>query len=203
MSIWLISPNISAIIGHSSPTYAERMIDRIVARVDTLSEFPEMGRVVPEARDEDIREIFERPYRIIYFAQATRVDVLAIVQRPAATRLANLRGDRDARWLTCEKILDAITGKGFLIGGFERAEPVPPAGSCPRSSNWADRKAAWARARSMMRHCCPNMVIWFCSSPISIRRVCRKNLASSRSNISPRRSPGCARNQMLIRRKSA
>ena len=66
-------------IGQSSPTYAERMADRILARVDVLGDFPEIGRLVPEARDDDIREIIERPYRIIYLAQPTRVDVLAIV----------------------------------------------------------------------------------------------------------------------------
>lgn len=70
---------IARYIGRTSPVYAERMVDRILQRVDRLAEFPELGHVVAEARDENIREVVEGPYRIIYLAQPTRVDVLAIV----------------------------------------------------------------------------------------------------------------------------
>jgi plasmid stabilization system protein ParE len=37
-----------------------------MSRVDYLAAFPKMGRVVPEAEDENIREIILRPYRVIY-----------------------------------------------------------------------------------------------------------------------------------------
>lgn len=38
----------------------------LIQRVETLPQFPEMGRVVPEKRDPRIREIIVRPYRVIY-----------------------------------------------------------------------------------------------------------------------------------------
>jgi len=53
------------------------LIDRILAQADQAAIFPEAGRMVPEGRRNDIREVFEGPYRIIYLVQPTRIDVLA------------------------------------------------------------------------------------------------------------------------------
>jgi toxin ParE1/3/4 len=39
---------------------------RVIAKVDNLARFPEMGRIVPEENDDTLREIVLRPYRIIY-----------------------------------------------------------------------------------------------------------------------------------------
>jgi toxin ParE1/3/4 len=38
----------------------------LMSETDRLTEFPESGRVVPEYRNDDIREIIFRPYRIVY-----------------------------------------------------------------------------------------------------------------------------------------
>ncbi len=38
----------------------------LVSETDRLQEFPELGRIVPEYRNDDIREIVFRPYRIVY-----------------------------------------------------------------------------------------------------------------------------------------
>ena len=53
-------------IAAENPQVAETFGLRLMARVDPLRNFPEMGRVVPEENDENIREIVLRPYRIIY-----------------------------------------------------------------------------------------------------------------------------------------
>jgi toxin ParE1/3/4 len=37
-----------------------------MSKVDMLASFPQIGRVVPEEHDENIREIILRPYRVIY-----------------------------------------------------------------------------------------------------------------------------------------
>ncbi len=39
---------------------------RLIDRVEQLQGFPEMGRMVPERQDRNIREIIIRPYRVIY-----------------------------------------------------------------------------------------------------------------------------------------
>ena len=38
----------------------------LISETDRLQEFPELGRSVPEYRDDNIREIIFRPYRIVY-----------------------------------------------------------------------------------------------------------------------------------------
>ena len=39
---------------------------QLIQRTETLQQFPEMDRVVPERRDARLREIIVRPYRVIY-----------------------------------------------------------------------------------------------------------------------------------------
>lgn len=38
----------------------------LISETDRLREFPELGRIVPEYRNDGIREIIVRPYRIVY-----------------------------------------------------------------------------------------------------------------------------------------
>ncbi|WP_320042324.1 type II toxin-antitoxin system RelE/ParE family toxin [uncultured Desulfobacter sp.] len=53
-------------IALNSSTYARRMIDRITRRSEQIAEHAYSGRKVPEYDAEDIREVIEKPYRIIY-----------------------------------------------------------------------------------------------------------------------------------------
>ena len=50
-----------------------------MAKADMLEQFPEIGRVVPEEQDENIREIILPPYRIIYRVLA-EAQVVAIAR---------------------------------------------------------------------------------------------------------------------------
>jgi toxin ParE1/3/4 len=38
----------------------------LISEMEKLQAFPEMGRTVPEYRNQNIREIIFRPYRIVY-----------------------------------------------------------------------------------------------------------------------------------------
>lgn len=62
-----------------SPFYAYKTIDRIIEQVEVLSEYPYSGRVVPEYKREDIREVFYHPYRIIYLIKEDGIEVLSII----------------------------------------------------------------------------------------------------------------------------
>jgi len=66
-------------ISQTSPVYAERMVQRILARAPQLAAFPDSGRQVPEVSRPDIREVIEGPYRVIYRRTTDRVEILAIV----------------------------------------------------------------------------------------------------------------------------
>ncbi len=53
-------------VAQDSPKYADRLIDKIVEKVDVLKQHPRIGRKVPEFDNELIRELIEGSYRIIY-----------------------------------------------------------------------------------------------------------------------------------------
>ena len=63
----------------NSPTYARWMVDRISLRSKQNSTQPLSGRKVPEYEAEDIRELIEKPYRIIYRVKQDQIDVLAVI----------------------------------------------------------------------------------------------------------------------------
>jgi plasmid stabilization system protein ParE len=65
-------------IARNSPRYAAVVAGRLVAVVDRLGEFPEMGRIVPELGDSDIREIIHGAFRVVYELKGEWVDVLTI-----------------------------------------------------------------------------------------------------------------------------
>ena len=66
-------------IARDSAFYAQRMVDRLTRRSQQISDFPESGRWVPEYEMPDIREIIEKPYRIIYRVMEDQIDILAVV----------------------------------------------------------------------------------------------------------------------------
>jgi toxin ParE1/3/4 len=70
---------IYAYIAQDSPEYAKRMVDRITRRSQQISEFPFSGRRVPEYDIDQIRELIEGPYRIIYYIKADQIDVLSVL----------------------------------------------------------------------------------------------------------------------------
>jgi toxin ParE1/3/4 len=66
-------------IAHDSSTYAKRVVDRITSRSIQIGSFPLSGRAVPEYEMEQIREVLEGPYRIIYYIKPDQIDVLAVL----------------------------------------------------------------------------------------------------------------------------
>jgi toxin ParE1/3/4 len=66
-------------IALDSPEYAKRMVDRITRRSQQIADFPLSGRKVPEYNIDQIREIIEGPYRIIYHIKPNQIDVLAVI----------------------------------------------------------------------------------------------------------------------------
>ena len=53
-------------IARDAPLYAQCTVDRLTRRSEQIAMFPQSGRMVPEYGAPDIRELIERPYRIIY-----------------------------------------------------------------------------------------------------------------------------------------
>jgi toxin ParE1/3/4 len=76
-------------IDQTSPEYARRMVDRLTRRSKQIGAFPLSGRVVPEFENNQIREVLEGSYRIIYYIKPDQIDVLAVIHTPRQ----DLRGD--------------------------------------------------------------------------------------------------------------
>jgi len=66
-------------IARDSPEYAKRMVDRLTRRSIQVADFPLSGRKVPEYNFEQIREIIEGPYRIVYHIRSDQIDVIAVL----------------------------------------------------------------------------------------------------------------------------
>lgn len=58
---------IYAYVAQTSPQYASRFVDRITKRSEQITSFPLSGRTVPEFETQQIREVIEGSYRIIYY----------------------------------------------------------------------------------------------------------------------------------------
>ncbi|MFH0998023.1 MAG: type II toxin-antitoxin system RelE/ParE family toxin [Pseudomonadota bacterium] len=71
--------NIYEYIAINSPTYGKRMVDRITLRSEQIAEQSLSGRKVPEYDAEDIRELIEKPYRIVYRIKQNQIDVVAVI----------------------------------------------------------------------------------------------------------------------------
>jgi len=71
--------NIYNYIAQSSPIYAKRVVDRITRRSVQISSFPLSGRKVPEIEMNQIREVIEGSYRIIYYIKPDQIDILAVI----------------------------------------------------------------------------------------------------------------------------
>lgn len=66
-------------LAQTSPDYAVRIVDRLTRRSIQIAAFPNSGRMVPEFERNEIREVIERRYRIIYLVDVTQVQVLAVI----------------------------------------------------------------------------------------------------------------------------
>src|SRR5271154_165820 len=71
--------DIVTFIAENNPTIAKSFGFRLMAKVDVLAQFPEIGRMVPEEQDETVREIIFPPYRIVYRVLAENL-VVAIAR---------------------------------------------------------------------------------------------------------------------------
>ena len=70
---------IAAYIQRDSPWYAKAVVSKIVETVETIPDFPELGRAVPELGDAAIRERFVHRYRVIYRLDAGQILIVAVI----------------------------------------------------------------------------------------------------------------------------
>lgn len=69
---------IAQYIALDSPNSAQKWIDLTFQVVERLERFPKSGRIVPEIKQDDFREIIHGNYRIIYRLQSESVSILTV-----------------------------------------------------------------------------------------------------------------------------
>ena len=69
---------IHAHIAADAPVVADEMVGRLLARTRMLAELPYSGRRVSDYAQDDLRELLERPYRIIYAVGEGCVEIVTV-----------------------------------------------------------------------------------------------------------------------------
>jgi plasmid stabilization system protein ParE len=67
-------------IAEDDPVAAYDWCERLVRRADAVAQMKMSGRVVPELRREDIREVFVGSYRIIYRVLPGGIEVTTVLE---------------------------------------------------------------------------------------------------------------------------
>jgi plasmid stabilization system protein ParE len=68
-------------LAQASPEYARRIVDRLTKRSVQIAAFPFSGRTVREYELNEVREVIEGSYRIIYLIKEDekQIEVLAVI----------------------------------------------------------------------------------------------------------------------------
>ncbi len=68
-------------VAQTSPDYARRIVDRLTKSSVQIAAFPFSGRTVPEYEINEVRQIIEGSYRVIYLVKEdeNQIEVLAVV----------------------------------------------------------------------------------------------------------------------------
>ncbi len=60
------------------PEVGSRLVAEILARVESLRQHPDSGRIVPEFESPNLRELIQVPFRIVYRREQRRVRVVRV-----------------------------------------------------------------------------------------------------------------------------
>jgi addiction module RelE/StbE family toxin len=66
-------------ISRDSRLYAKKVSFEIIEKTEKLNIFPEIGRIVPEIGDPNIRELIIYSYRLIYEIYPDKIEILALI----------------------------------------------------------------------------------------------------------------------------
>lgn len=73
------------------PEIGENFIITIFEHIETLTDHPDIGRIVPEFNEEHIREIIHPPFRIVYLRGQALIQIIRVWR---SERLLKLSEDK-------------------------------------------------------------------------------------------------------------
>ena len=60
------------------PQVGKRLVTGILDRVETLTNNPDIGRIVPEFDVDNIRELIHKPFRVVYLRESKSIYVIRV-----------------------------------------------------------------------------------------------------------------------------
>lgn len=69
---------ITEYIAQDKPSAAENWVNTVFSKIEQLESSPEIGRVVPEIKNDQFRELIYGNYRIIYRIESKQISILTI-----------------------------------------------------------------------------------------------------------------------------
>ncbi len=61
-----------------APHIGAGFVSSIIEHIETLSQYPDMGRVVPEFNDEHVRELIHPPFRIVCLRETKSIKIIKV-----------------------------------------------------------------------------------------------------------------------------
>ena len=71
---------IEEFISRDNPIAAIEFVDKLISVAETIIDYPEKGRIVPELSIENIREVLHKNYRIVYLIKKNSIDILTVFE---------------------------------------------------------------------------------------------------------------------------
>lgn len=72
--------DIEEYISRDNPVVAIEFVDKLISAAETIIDYPEKGRIVPELSIEKIREVLHKNYRIVYLIKKNSIDILTVFE---------------------------------------------------------------------------------------------------------------------------
>ena len=70
---------IAKYISRDSPKFAKFLVNQMFETARHLEQFPNLGRIVPEYNNPDLREVIYKNYRIIYLIKREQLEIISII----------------------------------------------------------------------------------------------------------------------------
>ena len=87
------SHEIEGFIGMNNPEGAEKFVNHLITRGESILKNPKIGRIVPEISIPEIRELIVKKYRIVYKVKKEKIEILTIFESHRLLRIDELIND--------------------------------------------------------------------------------------------------------------
>ena len=71
---------IEVYVSGDNPVSAIEFVDKLISAAETIVDYPEKGRIVPELSLKNIRELIYKNYRIVYLIRRITIDILTVFE---------------------------------------------------------------------------------------------------------------------------